>query len=66
MTDLIAIERAVQQLPAEQLAAFRNWFSSFDEVAWDAQVERDAAGGKLDALAAEALADFRSGGGAAL
>ena len=31
------------------------------ETAWDAQIEADASAGKLDGLAAEALAEYRSG-----
>lgn len=61
MTTVQAIEQAVQQLPAEDLAEFRRWFTKFDEAAWDAQIEADAAAGKLDALAAEALAEYRNG-----
>ena len=32
-----------------------------DAAAWDAQIEADAAAGKLDALAAEALAEYNAG-----
>lgn len=61
MGNVKSIEKAVEALPAAELAEFRRWFADFDAVAWDRQVEQDAAAGKLDALAAEALADFRSG-----
>lgn len=61
MGDVKAIEEAVAALPADKLAEFRQWFAEFDGAAWDRQIEQDAAGGKLDALAAEALADYRSG-----
>ena len=61
MISVDAIEQAVQRLPASELAEFRRWFSQFDEAAWDAQIEADAGAGKLDALAAEALADYRNG-----
>ena len=60
MEDVKSIERAVQALPPEQLAEFRRWFAEFDGAAWDRQIETDAAAGKLDSLAAEALADYRS------
>lgn len=56
-----AIEKAVKELPKEELSKFRSWFVKFDEAAWDAQIEADATAGKLDALAAEALAEHRSG-----
>lgn len=61
MTTIQAIEQAVQQLPAQELAQFRRWFTKFDEAAWDAQIEADAAAGKLDAFAAEALAEYGNG-----
>lgn len=48
-------------MPATQLAEFRQWFAKFDESVWDAQIEADANAGKLDALAAEALADYQNG-----
>lgn len=61
MGDVKSIEKAIEALPPVELAEFRRWFAEFDAVAWDRQIEQDAAAGKLDALAAEALADFRSG-----
>lgn len=61
MTSLESIERAVEQLSPDELARFRRWFSEFDSAAWDAQIEADAAAGKFDALAEEALAEYRAG-----
>ncbi|MDO9140723.1 MAG: hypothetical protein Q7U38_10395 [Methylobacter sp.] len=60
MTSIQAIEQAVQQLPAQELAEFSRWFSEFMEAAWDAQIEADTGAGKLDALAAEALAEYHN------
>ncbi len=56
-----AIEQAVEQLSPTELAKFRRWFAQFDAEAWDAQIEADAAVGKLDALAEEALTEYRNG-----
>ncbi len=56
-----AVERAVLDLPPEEFAKFRLWFAEFQADAWDAQIEADAAAGKLDALAEEALAEYRRG-----
>ena len=56
-----SIEQAVEALPPSDLAEFRRWFAEFDAAAWDKQIEQDAAAGKLDSLAAEALADYRAG-----
>jgi hypothetical protein len=56
-----SLEHAVARLPAADLARFRRWFAEFDAAAWDAQIEADAAAGKFDALAAEALAEYQAG-----
>ncbi len=61
MSEVHEIEQAVAQLSESQLAEFRRWFAEFDSDAWDKQIEADAAAGKLDALAEEALAEYRSG-----
>jgi hypothetical protein len=61
MGNVKAIEKAVASLPSSELAEFRRWFAEFDADAWDRQIEQDAAAGKLDAMAAEALADHRAG-----
>ena len=61
MSTIPEIERAVQQLAPDELAKFRQWFAEFDAAQWDAQVERDAGSGRLDALAEEALKDLRDG-----
>jgi hypothetical protein len=61
MGDVKSIERAVELLPPSELAEFRHWFAEFDAAAWDEQIEQDAISGKLEALAAEALADYGSG-----
>jgi hypothetical protein len=61
MENVKSIENAVQSLPPAELAEFRRWFAEFDGDLWDSQIEQDAASGKLDPLAAEALADYRAG-----
>jgi hypothetical protein len=61
MGDVKTIEKAVASLPPTELAEFRRWFAEFDAAAWDQQIAQDAAAGKLDGLAAEALADYRAG-----
>ena len=58
MTKLEVLEREVEKLSPEELAAFRDWFLEHDWQAWDRQIERDAAEGRLDRLAAEALAEL--------
>jgi hypothetical protein len=61
MDKLDDIERQVTQLTPDELARFRQWFAEFDAAAWDAQLERDAAAGKLDALAQRALQAHQAG-----
>lgn len=61
MSSIDEIERAVRDLPAEDLREFRRWFLEFDAQLWDRQIEQDAAGGKLDRLADEALEELRQG-----
>ena len=61
MTTAEDIEKAIEQLPPQELARLRAWFEAFDAQQFDAAVERDARAGKLDALADEALAAHRAG-----
>ncbi len=61
MDKLEDIERQVTQLSPEELDRFRKWFADFDAAAWDAQIERDAATGRIDALAAKALQEHHAG-----
>jgi hypothetical protein len=55
------IEKAITQLPQDQLREFRSWYEKYDSDAWDEQIERDAAEGKLDALAEAAIVDHEAG-----
>ena len=56
MSSTQEIAQAVERLDPLELAKFRAWFEAFDADAWDDQIEADAAAGRLDELAAEALA----------
>jgi hypothetical protein len=55
------LEKAVADLPSDQLAKFRAWFEEFEAARFDAQIGADAKSGKLDKLAETALQDFRQG-----
>ena len=55
------LEKAVAQLPPDDLARFRAWFEQFDAARFDEKIARDAASGRLDGLGEEALDDFRKG-----
>jgi|tagenome__1003787_1003787.scaffolds.fasta_scaffold20959672_4 hypothetical protein len=61
MTKVEALEREVEKLSPEELAAFRDWFVEHDWQVWDRQIERDAVEGRLDKFAAEALAELERG-----
>jgi hypothetical protein len=61
MSKVEKLERQIEALSPEELAQFRAWFTEFDWAAWDAQLQRDAQAGRLDALAEKALADHAAG-----
>jgi hypothetical protein len=64
MTKLEDIEKAIAQLSAEDVARLRAWLDEFEGRLLDDMIERDAKSGrrsKLAGLAAEALADHKSG-----
>jgi hypothetical protein len=61
MTRVETLEREVEQLTPEELSAFRDWFVEHHWKAWDREIEEDSSSGRLDGLAAEALAEFERG-----
>jgi hypothetical protein len=61
MTTAEDIEKAIEQLDPPELARFRAWFEVFDAEQFDLTAARDAQGGKLDALAEEAIEAHRAG-----
>jgi hypothetical protein len=61
MSKVETIERQVQELSAEDLAQFRQWFAEFDAEGWDRQFEADVRVGKLDALGEKALKEHAAG-----
>ena len=61
MTKLEEIEAAVAQLSPADLKKLRAWLVELDERLFDEKIERDAKAGKLDALEARALEDFKAG-----
>ena len=54
MSKVEEIEQAIEKLSAEEVAEIRGWL-------WDRDIERDAATGRLDHLAEEALSEHRTG-----
>jgi hypothetical protein len=61
MSRVERVEGEVQNLSAEELKDFRDWFARFDAAAWDQQIEADADNGKLRSLAERALKDHEAG-----
>ena len=69
MLTIEQIENAILQLPSNKIGELLEWFLNLDYQRWDVQLDKDIAEGKLDALAAEAMAnapavayaDFESG-----
>jgi hypothetical protein len=61
MSTVAEIEAAVRKLTPKELTRFRRWFAKFEAELWDKQFEDDAAAGRLDKLAKNALKKFREG-----
>ena len=61
MTKLETIQEAAKQLSTEELAKLRAFLDELEADLWDAQIERDAAAGKLDHLIEKARANYRAG-----
>ncbi len=61
MTKLEEIEAAVAQLSPADLKKLRAWLDELDERLFDDKIERDAKVGKLDKLAAKAIAEDEAG-----
>lgn len=61
MSKVEAIEQQIKTLLPDELAAFRQWYATFDAETWDRQFETDVKAGKLDVLAEKALHAHTSG-----
>ena len=61
MSTLEQIETAILALPSDEFQRLRQWFFDVDYQRWDEQIEQDVAEGKLEALAEEAIAEFKAG-----
>lgn len=58
---VLELEKAISQLPAEELSRFAAWFEEFMADEWDKQIERDVAAGRLDHVIRKADEDFEAG-----
>ena len=61
MTKIQILEEEIKKLSPEELAELRDWLLEQDAEAWDKEIERDAASGKLEKLFEKSLADHRAG-----
>ena len=55
------IEQAIAELPKEEFLRLRETIQRRFDSEWDAQFERDVTAGKLDKIAAQAIAEHRAG-----
>jgi hypothetical protein len=55
------IEKAIPGLSSKERARLLKLLAELDAAEWDLQIEQDAANGKLDKFAEEALEDVRAG-----
>ncbi|WP_414512391.1 hypothetical protein [Nostoc sp. PCC 9305] len=61
MLTLEQIESAILQLSPDEYKKLIEWFADLDYQRWDKELEKDIADGKLEALAQEAIAEFKAG-----
>lgn len=61
MTKVQTLEEEIGKLSPVELAELREWFAEREADAWDREIERDAASGKLDKLFEKSVADHRAG-----
>lgn len=55
------IERAIVQLPPQDLAELAAWLDEYRAAKWDHQISKDLEAGRLDALVSEAEQQCRAG-----
>jgi hypothetical protein len=61
MSRVEEIERAIQELSPEEFAQIAERVHAIEQEPWDAELDRDASGGRLDFLIAEALENRKQG-----
>jgi hypothetical protein len=59
MSTIEQIKLAILTLAPDEFQRLKQWFADADYQRWDKQLEQDIADGKLDALAKEAIAEFK-------
>lgn len=61
MTRVQALEQEIERLSPEELVELRVCLDEREAEAWDREIERDAASGKLDKLFEKSISDHRAG-----
>ncbi len=61
MSTLEQIEAAILTLSPNEFQQLRKWLFDLDYERWNEQLEQNVADGKLEALAEEAIAEFKAG-----
>ena len=61
MTTVEALQREIRKLNRREFAELRDWLLALDGEAWDRQLERDVAAGRLDNLGKKALEEHAAG-----
>ena len=61
MSTVVEIENAIDRLPPVERAQVAAWLARREAQDWDAQMDADAAAGKLDFLFREAADERKSG-----
>jgi hypothetical protein len=60
VSTVVEIQQAITRLPESEQRCLARWFAEVLSDAWDGQIEKDIAAGRLDHLAEEALEEFRA------
>ena len=55
------IERAIEDLPANEVAKLMDWFENYYHQFWDKQIEADLEAGDLDSLLSEVDGEIKAG-----
>jgi hypothetical protein len=61
MTKLEKIEQEIASLDPKDVRKLADWIEEYKWELWDRQIEADSKAGKLDDLAAQALASHKAG-----
>ncbi len=61
MSKLEAVQQTILELSLLEKKQLEAWFDEQLQLLWDEQFEQDVQAGRLDVLAAKAIADFETG-----